>query len=233
MVAGEYDDHCWEEVDVQFTKDHTVRRLLCFGLGVATALALTACGGSSSSSSHAAAVTGVPTTAPTTATTTSTATTTATPGTTQATTTPSGPPPCRAASLSLSFLGGQGATGHGELGFALRNTGAATCSTYGYPGVLFLDRGGHSLPTTPAHTTHDFFGSLTKAQLTVAPGATVSFRLGVTHGIASTAGCTTAYGLQVIPPNDTATVRTTIANGAYECQTATVSPLQRGTSAFP
>jgi hypothetical protein len=203
--------------------------LLGFGLPLATALALTACGSSSSGSSQAAAVTNVPTAAPTTATTTSTATT----GTTQTSTTPSGPPPCRAANLLLSFLGGQGATGHGELGFALRNTSAATCSTYGYPGVLFLDRAGHSLPTTPTHTRNDFFGSLPKAALTVAPGATVSFRLGVTHGISSTVGCTTAYGLQVIPPNDTATLRTTISNGAYECQTATVSPLQRGTSAYP
>ena len=68
--------------------------------------------------------------------------------------------------------------------------------------------------------------------LTVAPGATVSFRLGVTHGASSAAGCTTAHALQVIPPNDTATLRVSIPNGAYECQTATVSPLAPGTSAF-
>jgi len=47
-------------------------------------------------------------------------------------------------------------------------------------------------------------------------------------------GCTTAYGLQVIPPDDTARLRVGIVNGgAYECRTATVSPLQQGTSAFP
>jgi len=218
-----------EEVDVQFTKDHTMRTSLGFGAAAAIALTLAACGGSSNSSSHAAAITTVPTT--TTAAITTATTTTAT---TQTSTTPAGPPPCRAANFSLSYLGGQGATGHGELGFALHNTSATTCSTFGYPGVLFLDGNGKPLPTTPTHTTHDFFGSLPEVALTVAPGATVSFRLGVTHGISSSAGCTQAYALQVIPPNDTASLRTTISNGGgYECQTATVSPLQRGTSAYP
>ena len=134
--------------------------------------------------------------------------------------------------MSLTYLGGLGATGHGELGFALRNTSSQACSTIGYPGIQFLDRSGSPLPTIPTHTTQDFFGSVPRAPLTVAPGATVSFRLGVTHGAASPAGCTTAYGLQVIPPDDTASLRTTILNGAYECQTATVSPVARGTSAF-
>jgi hypothetical protein len=130
-------------------------------------------------------------------------------------------------------LGGQAATGHGLLGFALHNQSGHSCTTYGYPGIQFLAQSGQALTTMPTHTTTDFFGSLPKAPLTVAPGGIVSFRLGVTHGAASTAGCTTAYGLQVIPPNDTATLRISIPNGAYECQTATVSPVVRGTSAYP
>jgi hypothetical protein len=119
------------------------------------------------------------------------------------------------------------------LGFGLRNTSGRSCHTFGYPGVLFLDRGGHPLPTDSVRTTRDFFGSAPEASLTVAPGSIVSFRLGVTHGVTSTAHCTTAYGLQVIPPDDTATLRVTIPGGAYECTTATVSPLQAGTSAYP
>lgn len=213
---------------MQFTKDHGMRRFLGFAVPAALALTLAACGNSSHSSTPAAAVTtSSPATTPAT-------TTTPTTSTTPTATTTSGPGPCRAADLSLSYLGGQGATGHGELGFALRNTSARTCSTYGYPGIQFLDQAGHPLTTIPTHTTQDFFGTLPKAPLTVAPGGTVSFRLGVTHGAASPAGCTTAFGLQVIPPNDTATLKVTIGNGgSYECQTATVSPLQRGTSAYP
>jgi hypothetical protein len=123
--------------------------------------------------------------------------------------------------------------GHGEIGFRLRNTGSTTCRTYGYPGILFLNRHGGALPTIPHHTTNDFFGSTPAVPLTVAPGQSASFRLDVGHGVATANGCATAYALQVIPPNDTATLRTTIPNGSYECRDANVSPLQSGASAYP
>jgi hypothetical protein len=137
------------------------------------------------------------------------------------------------ADFALRFLGQAGATGHGELGFALRNTTPSQCRTFGYPGVLFLDQAGNPLPTKPTHTTTDFFGSTTAIQLIVAPGASVSFRLGVNHGAGSTSGCTTAYGLQVIAPDDTHTTHTTIPGGAAECGgDVTVSPLQADVTAF-
>lgn len=107
---------------------------------------------------------------------------------------------------------------------------------FGYPGIQFLDQAGGSLPTTTMRTTHDFFGTAELRSLTVAPGDTVSFRIGVTHfgPNGSNTGCTTAYGLQVIPPNDTSTLRVTIGNGGeYECQAASLSPVQPGTSAYP
>lgn len=214
-----------------------MRRQFFSAVLIATVLMAAACGSASTNTtappSPAASTPSAPaaTTTPP-ATVTSTAPSTRTSTSAQLTTTPVGPPPCRAADLALSFLGSQGATGHGELGFALRNTGNVSCSTIGYPGIQFLDKNGGDLPTIPAHTTQDFFGSVPKQPLTVSPGATVSFRLGVTHGAASPTGCVTAFGLQVIPPNDTATLRTTIPSGAYECQTATVSPLAPGTTAY-
>lgn len=166
----------------------------------------------------------------TTAPTTSTATTTTSTTTTAAS---SGEPPCRAAALSLSFLGQQGGMGHGEIGFALKNTGNVSCRTYGYPGILFLAQNGRPLPTIPHHTTSDFFGSSPAVPLVIAPGASASFRLDVGHGVATSAGCATAYALAVIPPNDTATLRVSIPNGAYECRDANVSPLRSGDSAYP
>jgi hypothetical protein len=208
---------------------------------LACTLALAACGSSSQKSAGVAntqaatsPATG-PATSPTSSTPTSTTTTQATPATTPTSTaSPTGSKPCTAGDLALSFLGGQGATGHGELGFELRNISNSTCHTYGYPGVLFLDRAGKALPTDSTRTTQDFFGSVPEKELDVAPGQSVSFRLGVTHGAASPVGCTTAYGLQAIPPDDTHTLHVAIVNGgAYECRTATVSPLQQGTSAFP
>ena len=147
-------------------------------------------------------------------------------------TTVAGPPLCTASMLALRILGQQGATGHGEIGVAMRNTGSSTCHTFGYPGVLFLDKAARPLPTIPTHTTHDFFGDAPEIGINLAPGSSVSFRLGVTHGINGTQGCATAYGLQVIPPNDTATLRTTIPDGAFECRTVTVSPVRPGTSAY-
>ena len=139
---------------------------------------------------------------------------------------------CTADRLALSFLGQQGATGHGELGFALRNTGAVACHTFGFPGVLFLSSAGAPLPTAAQRVTRDFFGSAPATALVLAPGQSASFRLGVTHGQASSAGCVTAAALQVIPPDDTRALRVTIPHGAYECGSATVSPLRPGTTAF-
>jgi hypothetical protein len=144
----------------------------------------------------------------------------------------SGLPICRAGDLSLAYLGGQGATGHGELGFLLRNTSSVTCGSYGYPGIQFLAKNGSALPTQPHHTTFDFFGRTRLRLVILHPGRTMSFRLGVTHGAATSAGCTTAAGLQVIAPNDTSTLRTTIPGGAYECTAATVSPVAPGSSAY-
>jgi hypothetical protein len=142
-------------------------------------------------------------------------------------------PACVASMLKLAYLGGQGATGHGELGFSLTNTSSKACHTYGYPGVQFQSSSGAALPTNAQRTTHDFFGSAPLQRLLVAPNTSVSFRLGVTHGEATSAGCVTAAQLQVIPPDDTHTLVVTIPNGgAYECGTATVSPLQPGTTAF-
>ena len=162
-----------------------------------------------------------------------TSSTTPTTATSSTTTTAGAIPHCQASMLSLSFLGQQGATGHGELGFALHNVSATSCSTSGFPGVLFLDKAGGPLPTIPMHTTQDLFGTTPLVRLIVPPGGNVSFRLGVTHGISSPVGCTTTYGLQVIPPNDYTSVRTAIPGGAAECRTTTVSPLRPGNSAYP
>lgn len=198
--------------------------------GLALALTLAACGDSAGTSNQSSASTTASSTAPATSTSATTVHTV-----TRTSTAMAGPPLCRGAGLALSFLGQQGATGHGELGFALRNVSGHSCKTYGYPGVLFLDRAGGPLPTVSTRTTHDFFGTVPADAQILAPGGGVSFRLGVTHvarGSDSSAGCTTAFALQAIAPDDTARLRTQIPPGAYECRTATVSPLASGISAY-
>jgi len=215
-------------------------RLSAAVLSALIALTLAACGGSHNSAATTSTQKSRPTSTATTSVSTSTTrpattttTTTVVTSTVSSTTTSAGPPPCVAADLALSYLGQLGATGHGELGFALRNISSRSCHTYGFPGVLFLDKGGGALPTDSTRTTHDFFGTAPEVPIVIAPGSTVSFRLGVTHGVTSTAQCATAYGLQVIPPDDTRTLVTAIPGGAYECRTATVSPLRPADSAYP
>ncbi|MGH2908117.1 MAG: DUF4232 domain-containing protein [Solirubrobacteraceae bacterium] len=207
------------------------RTLLC---ALALPCLLAACGSSASKHPSASRPSTVTRTVTRTPSTTSSAATTSPPTTTSTTSAPAGDQ-CVAAGLALSFLGGNGATGHAELGFALRNTSSQRCRTGGYPGVQFLDAGGSPLPTHPRHTTTDFFGHTTLKELIVAPGATVSFRLGVSHVGAggSNAGCVSAKSVQVIAPNDTATMRVSVNGGISECAgTVSVSPVQAGTSAY-
>jgi Protein of unknown function (DUF4232) len=206
------------------------------------ALALAACGGTTiTDRSPAPAGTGTSTSSTARSSATGSqpkTTTTSTAVTTTSANAKNGPtaastPACVASMLKLAYLGGQGATGHGELGFSLTNTSQGACHTYGYPGVQFQSSSGSALPTQMTRTTQDFFGSVPLQRLVVAPDTSVSFRLVVSHGEASSAGCESAARLQVIPPDDTHTLLITVPNGgAYECGTGTVSPLQPGDSAY-
>jgi Domain of unknown function (DUF4232) len=209
-----------------------VRPLILVGT---VALGVAACGGSATSTRVVTRTVTASTTPASTASTTRSATPATSVSTTTAaatTSASSGTQPCTAHDLTLSFLGQQGAAGHGEIAFALRNNGTAPCHTYGFPGIQFVDRGGAPLTTIPQHTTQDYFGHAPEAELTLKPGQEASFRLGVTHGAVPGSVCTTAYGLRVIPPDDTESVSTQIPDGAYECRDATVSPLQPGSSAY-
>jgi Protein of unknown function (DUF4232) len=127
----------------------------------------------------------------------------------------------------------EGSHGRGELGFALTNTSSTPRRAIGYPPVRFLDKVDAPLPTIAAHTTRDFFGSAPLRRLIVASGA----RACPSGWESPTAwhqpfGCTTAYHLTVILPDDTAMLWTPIGDGVYECQQTTVSPLQPGDSAY-
>ena len=215
---------------MRIPRTRTLTRLLAGAVIVTTPL-LAGCGTATSTSTTANRAGSGGATTPGAGRTATSATTSKT--TTAAATPTGGPGECRAAELVLTYLGGQGATGHGDLGFALRNKGRRSCHTYGYPGIRFLDRAGKALPTVPTHSTEDFFGHRPLRALSVAPGASVSFRLDVSHGSGSRGRCPTAAALAVIPPDDTRALSTSITNGAYECAHAIVSPLQPGLTAHP
>jgi Protein of unknown function (DUF4232) len=191
-------------------------------------------------------VTTTPTATVTTPTTTGTTTTgatatdTTTTGTgTNPTTTATSPtntldglPECVAADLTPSFLGTNGAAGTIALGFALKNTSSSSCSTYGWPGVEFLDSSGTGLSTNYVRTSSDIFGSTPAKVIALASGQQASFRL-IASDFAASSSCSNASALQIISPNDTATMSVPISGGVPACGKETLSPMMTGTSAWP
>jgi hypothetical protein len=177
--------------------------------------------------------TGTTTTGTTTtgATTTGTATNTTTTATSP-TSTLAGLPECVAADLTPSFLGTNGAAGTIALGFALKNTSGSSCSTYGWPGVEFLDSGGTGLSTNYVRTSSDIFGSTPAKVISLASGQQASFRL-IASDFAASSSCSNAAALQIIAPNDTATMSVPISGGVPACGKETLSPMMTGTSAWP
>jgi hypothetical protein len=140
---------------------------------------------------------------------------------------------CTSSDLTAVYLGQNGATGNVVLSFALRNRGTATCHTYGWPGVEFLGSEGQGLQTQSKRVTKDILGSTPASVITLAPGRQASFRVVAPDQNRSggTSGCETADALRIIAPDDAARMSVEIPGGAYECASATVSPLQPGDTA--
>jgi Protein of unknown function (DUF4232) len=166
-------------------------------------------------------------------TTASVTTTTGTTTTGTTTTAGGGSGECVAADLRPSFLGTNGAAGTIAVGFALTNSSSSACTTYGWPGVLLLSSTDAALPTDAVRTTSDLLGSTPATDITLQPGQQASFRLIASDFASGSTTCTTATALQIIAPNDTATLKAAISGGIPACGRATLSPLMVGTSAWP
>jgi hypothetical protein len=89
-----------------------------------------------------------------------------------------GAPACGAARLHLSYAGVQGATGHLELTFALRNASARPCRLRGYPAARLVGAKGRMLPMQVSRGG-GFFPDARRAARTIvlAPGARARFGL--------------------------------------------------------
>lgn len=209
---------------------------------VAAALLVAACGGSSNTADNAGGgqrtvtinhTVTVPASSTTTARTTPTRTGAMTDTTATKTTTTQRAlgAACTASDLTPAYLGSNGAAGTIVLGFALKNTGSAACHTYGWPGVEFLSASGQALATNATRTTGDVVGSTPASVLTLEPGQEASFRMVASDIAAGGANCPTASALQIIAPDDTATMKVSVP-GIAACGKATVSPMMAGDSAF-
>ncbi|HTW13458.1 MAG TPA: DUF4232 domain-containing protein [Solirubrobacteraceae bacterium] len=170
--------------------------------------------------------------ATTTATNTTATTTTTTTGTgTGTTTAPDATAACVAADLTPSFLGTNGAAGTIAVGFALKNTSSAPCHTYGWPGVQLVSSTGAALTTNYTRTSSDILGSTPADDITLAPGQEASFRF-VASGFGAS-DCANATTMAIIAPDDTTQMSVTMSGGLPACGKATLSPLMKGTSAWP
>jgi hypothetical protein len=114
----------------------------------------------------------------TTATTSAPSATTSTQSTDGAASSTSAAAPARCSDLRTAYLGTNGATGHLEVTFSLRNVGKRTCRIEGYPAARLLDAAGRRLPVT-IHGGRGFFPDTLPAPrpVTLAPGARARFGL--------------------------------------------------------
>ena len=178
-------------------------RTLLGVLGIAAALAVSACGstdesGTAEPSSGAVTVT------------TSDATTTADVPTSSATaTSPTGttaphPDRCLIGELQVTLGQPSGAAGSQEIPLVFTNTGTRDCILHGYPGVSYV-----AAPDGPQVGAAAERDGGTETPVTVAPGAraTAAVRATVVQNYpADTCGPTPVAGFRVYPPNDTGSV---------------------------
>lgn len=177
-------------------------------LGVCLAAA---CSSNTSSSSTTTAKATTTTRASTT--TTSKAVTTTTAGTVQ----------CRFASLSISAGQANGAAGHSMVPIDFKNTGATSCTMFGFPGVASLTSSGAQAAQATRSTTP------APARITLAPGASGSALVTATDVPSGTlVTCPTWAGLLVTPPNDTQSARLTVQLPG--CPGFSVGPVVAGTA---
>ncbi len=136
------------------------------------------------------------------------ATSSSTPAGTTSGTTPqaSAPGRCTPQQLRLTYLGSEGATGHIEASFQLRNVSQKTCTLFGYPGAQMLDAKGSALPT---HVQRGgaFFANTRRRprEVRLVPGSSAGFVFGYSdnpeYGGGGPKPCPAATQLEVTPPN--------------------------------
>jgi hypothetical protein len=128
------------------------------------------------------------------------------------------PLPCTSARLRLTFAGTQGATGHLEATFALRNASGTMCTLIGYPGARLLDAAGHPIPTRLKRGGGFFPDTIgSPRRVLLAPSASVRFGLSfVTNSeYAGAHRCVQATALESVPPGAGGALRVSLTGGGH------------------
>ncbi len=168
------------------------------------AVALAAC--SSAPAHHAAS----PTTTTTTTTTIPSSPTTSAP-TTSGTSSSAGATSCAASSLTGTVTGTQGGAGVLEMTVALHNAGGTTCSFRGYAGLQLIGTGDVQLATSVHQGGPLSFESVAPSLVSLAAGQDAYFNVGFSDvPTGAGASCSTATGMQVVPPGDSGHVTVSV-----------------------
>jgi len=125
---------------------------------------------------------------------------------------------CSSSQLELSYAGTQGATGHLEATFRLRNVSPRNCTLRGYPGAELLNAAGHTIPTH-LERGHGFFPDtlLVPRQVLLKPGTSAQFGLGFADNNEYVGGrpCPSAAWLKSAPPNASGALRIALTGSAH------------------
>jgi hypothetical protein len=109
-----------------------------------------------------------------------------------------GPPGCQATGLSAKLGGSQGAAGTSYQVIVLTNTGSASCTLYGYPGVSFVTGLGGRQIGRPATKNPLVARSL----ITLTPGGMANVLLAVHDAGAYGCKIVAVHWLKIYPPGD-------------------------------
>lgn len=120
---------------------------------------------------------------------------------------------CANYQLLVTAVSGNGAMGHISEMFRIHDLLPGSCTLYGYPGALLLDRAFFSLPT---HVTRAPWpaGGPGPATVTLSAGHDAYFVLGWVHFPTPGQTCPTAHYVMITPPNDRLPVVTYAGNSS-------------------
>jgi hypothetical protein len=113
-------------------------------------------------------------------------------------------------------VGTQGATGHLEVTFALRNASGPMCTLRGYPGSRLLSAAGHTIATRLKRGGGFFPDTMSPpSRVLLAPSSSARFGLSfVTNSeYAGAHRCVRATALESVPPGGTGALRVSLTGG--------------------
>jgi hypothetical protein len=143
---------------------------------------------------------------------------------------------CLPTQLQVAPGQSQGAAGTIELGITFTNTSTATCTLFGYPGMLLLDAGGNPLATNVVRGGGPQFpaagANAPATTVTLGPNQPAAFALSYSDvPVGNETSCPTSSKARITPPNDTGYVVITLQIGPCGGGTIHVSPVYPGSAA--